>query len=91
MKRLSFYFFFIVSGEGCFYINLYKASTKLGFSAYLVFQITQHSRDVELMKSLISFFNCGRYAFRPNKNHGDFLVTTFSDVNDKIIPFFKKV
>lgn len=71
-------------------INLYKASTKLGVSASLVFQITQHSRDVELMKSLISFFNCGRYAFRTNKNYGDFLVTTFSDVNDKIIPFFKK-
>lgn len=79
-----------VSGEGCFFINLYKTNTKLGFYAYLVFQITQHSRDVELMKSLISFFNCGRYTFRPNKNHGDFLVTTFSDVNDKIIPFFKK-
>ena len=42
------------------------------------------------MKSLISFFNCGRYVLRPNKDHGDFLVTTFSDVNDKIIPFFKK-
>lgn len=79
-----------VSGEGCFLINLYKASTKLGVSVSLVFQITQHSRDVELMKSLISFFNCGRYAFRTNKNYGDFLVTTFSDVNDKIIPFFKK-
>ena len=77
-----------VSGEGCFFINLCKASTKLGFSAYLVFQITQHSRDVELMKNLVSFFNCGRYVFRTNKNHCDFLVTTFSDVNDKIIPFF---
>ena len=79
-----------VSGEGCFFINLCKASTKLGFSAYLVFQITQHSRDVELMKNLVSFFNCGRYVFRTNKNHCDFLVTTFSDVNDKIIPFFFK-
>ena len=42
------------------------------------------------MKSLISFFNCGRYVFRPDKDHGDFLVTTFSGINDKIIPFFKK-
>ena len=79
-----------VRGEGCFFINLYKTTTKLGFSVYLVFQVTQHSRDVELMKSLISFFNCGRYVFRPDKDHGDFLVTTFSGINDKIIPFFKK-
>ena len=78
------------SGEGCFFINIYKATTKIGFAVTLVFQITQHSRDVELMKSLISFFNCGRYAFRTNKEFGDFLVTSFSDINDKIIPFFKK-
>jgi hypothetical protein len=67
-----------VSGEGCFFINLCKATTKLGFSAYLVFQITQHSRDVKLMEGLISFLNCGRYVFRTNKDHGDFLVTNFS-------------
>ncbi len=79
-----------VSGEGSFYINLYKASTKLGFSACLVFQITQYSRDVELMRSLISFFDWGRYAFCTNKDYGDFLVTVFSDINDKIIPFFRK-
>ena len=42
------------------------------------------------MENLVSFFNCGRCVIRPNKNHCDFLVTTFSDVNDKIIPFFKK-
>ena len=81
-----------------FFLSIYKATSKIGFTVSLVFQITrsptvvrsatQHSRDVELMKSLVSFFNCGRYAFRTNKNYGDFLVTTFSDVNDKIIPFF---
>ena len=79
-----------VSGEGSFYINIYKASTKLGFSAYLVFQVTQHSRDVELMRSFISFFDCGRYAFHANKDYGNFLVTVFSDINNKIIPFFIK-
>jgi hypothetical protein len=42
------------------------------------------------MKSLISFFDCGRYASRSNKDYGDFLVTTISDINDKIIPFFQK-
>lgn len=42
------------------------------------------------MKSFISFFNCGRFSFRSNKDHSDFLVTTFSDINDRIIPFFKK-
>lgn len=77
-------------GKGVFFINIFKATTKLGFAATLVFQLTQHSRDIELMKSLISFLKCGRYAFRSNKDYGDFLVTTVSDINDKIIPFFQK-
>lgn len=79
-----------VSGEGCFFINIFKATTKLGFAVTLVFQLTQHSRDIELMKSLISFLECGCYASRSNKDYGNFLVTTISDINDKIIPFFQK-
>src|SRR5947208_657605 len=78
------------TGEGCFLINIDKAKTKLGFAVALVFQVTQHNRDIELMKSLISFFDCGRYALRSSKKHGDFLVSTFNDINDKIIPFFQK-
>lgn len=42
------------------------------------------------MKRFISFFECGRYALRSNKDYGDFLVTTFSYIYDKIIPFFQK-
>ena len=78
------------SGEGCFFIHIYKSATKLGLAVTLVFQVTQHSRDAELMKSFISFLGCGRYAFNSNKDYGDFLVTSFSDINDKIIPFFQK-
>ena len=32
---------------------------KLGFQVRLCFQLTQHSRDELLMKSLVEFFNCG--------------------------------
>jgi hypothetical protein len=42
------------------------------------------------MKSLISSFNGGRYTVRTNKDYGDFLVTSFSDIHEKIIPFFQK-
>lgn len=53
-----------ISGEGCFYVNVFKATTKTGFAVSLVFQITQHSRDAELIKSFIPFFNSGRCALR---------------------------
>ena len=72
-------------------VRVRKSSTSaIGYKVELIFQITQHSRDAELMKSFISFFNCGRFSFRSNEDHSDFLVTTFSDINDRIIPFFKK-
>jgi len=78
------------SGEGCFLIDIYKSKTKLGQAVKLVFQITQHNRDEQLMKSLIGFFGCGRVSRRSNGMGVDFLVTNFDSLTDKVIPFFKK-
>ena len=74
-------------GEGCFYISIRKNRTKLGVSAK--FFISQHSRDEELMKSLMNFFDCGRIERDPRGPAVSFVVTVFSDLNDKIITFFK--
>jgi len=72
-------------------INMRKSITyKMNEQVRLIFTLTQHSRDELLMKSLVSYFGCGRYALRSNKDYGDFLVTTLSDINEKTIPFFKK-
>jgi hypothetical protein len=48
-----------VSGEGCFFVNIYKGSTKTGFKVALRFKISQSSRDEVLMKSLSSYLDCG--------------------------------
>ena len=72
-------------------VNIKKSSTyKLGAGVELVFQITQHNRDEDLMKSLISYFDCGYIKIRKKGTGLDFIVTKFSDINEKIIPFFKK-
>jgi hypothetical protein len=54
------------------------------------FKISQHYRDAELLKSLIKYFYCGYYYPRSNQNVWDFVVRKFSDVNEKILPFFAK-
>jgi hypothetical protein len=80
------------SGEGCFFINIIKSKSKLGEQVQLTFQITQHTRDETLMNNLISYFGCG-YLKKKNKSKSswlDFIVTKFSDNDEKIIPFFKK-
>lgn len=88
---------FITGGSsGCFFVNVFKATTNTGFAVSLVFKITQHSYDAELIKSFIPFFNSGLLirriwgALRSNKDYCDFLVTTLSDNYDKKIPFLKK-
>jgi hypothetical protein len=78
-------------GEGCFLVDIFKSSTmKSGFQVKLLFKITQHSRDEQLMRSLEEYLNCGNYQPSANRDAGDFVVTKFSDIDEKIIPFFKK-
>ena len=39
--------------ESCFYISIYKSErSKLGSALQLVFKITQHLRDIELLKNI---------------------------------------
>jgi hypothetical protein len=56
----------------------------------LRFSIVQHSRDEQLMKSLVTLFGCGLYYSPSGYNHGEFIVTKFADLTEKIIPFFDK-
>ena len=77
--------------SGCFLVTVQKSpTTKTGFSVGLSFRITQHSRDEQLIRSLVSYLGCGRIkkvSTRPNEVN--FHVTKFSDILGKIIPLFK--
>ena len=67
----------------------FKAKTKLGVALRLVFQLVQHARDEKLMKSLIVYFGCGNI-YKSNDAAFVYQVSKFSDIYDKIIPFFNK-
>jgi hypothetical protein len=54
-----------------------------------VFKITQHSRDVDLIKGIVDFFHCGRVEYR-KQEACDFTVTSFKAIEENIIPFFLK-
>ena len=60
----------------------------IGFQVLLVFQLIQHMRDEELLLSFIWYFNCGNVY--KNRDTFHFQVSKFSDITDKIIPFFKQ-
>jgi len=76
------------SAEGCFLIRTYKAKTKIGEAVKIVFQLTQHVRDEQLMRSFIDYFNCG--SIFKSRESFVYRVEKFSDIQNKIIPFFKK-
>lgn len=77
-----------VSGEGCFYVDIYKnKASKLGVAIKLVFKLTQHSKDEELIRSLIDYFGCGN--IYKHREAFEYKVVKISDIQEKIIPFFK--
>lgn len=64
---------------------------KSGGLVTLRFTVAQHSRCVRsgLMKSLSTYFGCGKYYAVKNRDHGEFRVHKFPDIVEKIIPFFQ--
>lgn len=77
------------SAEGCFFIGIHKSSTiRVGVNVQLEFQLTQHIRDEFLIRSFIEYLNCGNA--HQSKNVFRYRVSKFSDISEKIIPFFKK-
>lgn len=68
--------------------------TNEGGSVRLRLYATQHIRDIELLKNLArqgKFLGCGGYYERSGeKPVGDYIVTNFKDIYEKIIPLFDK-
>ncbi|UYZ01842.1 LAGLIDADG family homing endonuclease (plasmid) [Peribacillus frigoritolerans] len=56
----------------------------------LRFSLTQHTKDEELLKDIVTYLNCGRYYKSPTRDEGQYLITVFSDINDKLIPFLNE-
>jgi len=77
------------TGEGCFYIDIFKSkSTKTGFQVRPRFILTQHSRDENLIGSLIELLDCG--SVRVSEKAVYLIVSSFSDIENKVVPFFTK-
>ena len=74
-----------IAAEGCFMINITKLAK--GFQVKLLFIISQHERDKELLVNFRDYLGCG--GVYKNKDTFDYRVSKFSDIKDKIIPFLK--
>jgi hypothetical protein len=80
-----------VSGEGCFLIQTSKSNThKLGISVALNFFVVLNIRDSYLLASFSQVFGCGSFKIVEKSGIVNFSVRNFSDITDKIIPFFEE-
>ena len=75
-----------VEGEGNFYIKITNKNV-VSFK----FLVTQHIRDIVLLKNLARYFNCGYAIPRSNRvSLGDYFVHKQKEISSKILPFFDK-
>ena len=73
-----------------FFVETSKSSASiLGSHIRLRFIICQHARDEELMKRLVYYFNCGGYNIT-KRGEVYYYVYKFTDIYEKIIPFFRQ-
>ena len=80
-----------VDGEGYFYVKVQKAKTPSGFLVSMQFSITQHVRDELLLTKLIDYLGCGKIEKPSTRtNEVRFTINRFSNLIDKIIPFFDR-
>jgi hypothetical protein len=75
------------SGEGCFYIKQRQSGNDKKIIE-VIFIISQHSRDEYLMESLVNYLGSGRIS--KSKNAVYYTCSRFTDIWDKILPFFNK-
>lgn len=80
----------LCEGEGSFVISIVKSrwySNKTNnLRAKLIFSLSLHKADIELLKKLQSFFKCG--SIYSARNEALYVVENLNDIKEKIIPFF---
>ena len=79
-----------VSAEGTFDINIHNSKNKIGYQVRLRFRISQHVRDLKLMELLIKYLGAGIIELNSSKSIVILTIVKFSDLINKIIPFFEK-
>jgi len=77
-----------VEGEGSFMVIIQESKSKETDNIGLRFVITQHSKDSELLDNISKYLGCGKCYF--SRNEVNLIVSTFSDINNKIISLFNK-
>ena len=88
------------SGDGSFHLKIRKAKTLIGYRVSLVYSFHLHYRELDLLKGLCNYFilyfnknyirNEKKVYISEKDNSVHLQITNFTDISEKIIPFFEK-
>ncbi len=78
-----------VNGEGTFDVKIYSSKNKIKHSVQLRFRIPQHERDTKLIELLIKYLGSGLIEKHTKFPAVTLVIVKFSQITDKIIPFFE--
>jgi hypothetical protein len=89
------YFLGFVEGEGCFYVGFSRRKDlPLGWQVITEFHLSQNPSGKNILNAFRKRLGCGYIKPNHRKNHKDktwvLIVKDRNDLDDKLIPFFKK-
>ena len=86
----------LVDGEGCFSVTFNKHKNNRLLEVRLLFEMELREDDKEILERLKETFGCGNIYYLDYKRykkwrpHYKYKVSNLKDLNQKIIPFFKR-
>ena len=80
-----------ITAEGSFFISLYEnEKRKAGYAVSLIFSLSQHIKDLELLERLAKYLGCGVIRKARNRESVEWVITKSEDINLNLIPFLTK-
>jgi len=67
-----------------------STSHKAGSVVSLIFSISQHSRDIQIMNLIMDYLQCGIVYAAKARDSVEFKINKFSDLSNVLFPFFLK-
>ena len=78
-------------GESTFYLGISKSSRyKIGWTVTTSFSMELYEKDLDLLKSIKSFFSIGNIRVRARDNQLIYSVSSIKDIKEVLIPHFEK-
>jgi hypothetical protein len=79
-----------ICAEGNFDVRMPASDSKTGHRVQLRFRVSQHIRDLTIMKKFVEYFGSGKVYKYNGKSAVSVEIVNFSDITNTIIPFFKE-